>query len=84
PAGVTLLSATPSQGSCSGTPTVTCPLGNLPNGGSATINLVVMKTVGGSVSNTASVAAGEADPNMANNSNSSSTTPVTLIGFEVD
>lgn len=38
PAGVTYVSATPSQGSCSGATTVTCNLGTLLNGGSATIS----------------------------------------------
>ncbi len=84
PAGVTLVSAASSQGSCTGTTTVTCNLGTLLGGGSATINLVVTKTVGGTVTNTAMVTGTESDPNSANNTNGVMTTPVTLIGFEIE
>jgi uncharacterized repeat protein (TIGR01451 family) len=84
PAGVTLVTASTSQGNCSGTTTVTCNLGSLAAGGTATIDLTVTKTVGGSVSNTASVAANESDPNPNNNSNVAPTSPVTLLEFEVD
>ncbi len=84
PAGVTLVSAVPSQGSCSGTMTVTCTLGTLLGGTSATIDMTVTKIVGGKVANTAAVAGAESDPNPANNTNDTSTTPVTLLGFEVE
>jgi len=84
PAGVTLVTATPSQGSCSGTTTVTCTLGNLLVGGSATIDIVVTKNDPGSVTNTASVAGNEADPNPDNNSNMAITTPVELMTFSVE
>jgi uncharacterized repeat protein (TIGR01451 family) len=68
PAGTTFTSATPTQGSCSGTTTVTCTLGTLAGGGSATISLVVtLPAAAGPVSNTATVTATEADPNPANN-----------------
>ncbi len=84
PAGVTLLtSAVPSQGTCTGTSTITCNLGTLLGGSSATIDVTVTKVVGGLVSNTAMVTGTEGDPNMANNSNSASTTPVSLMEFEV-
>ena len=84
PAGVTLVSSAATQGSCTGTTTVTCNLGSVTGGGTVTIHLVVTKTVGGKVLNTAMVTANEADPNMANNTNASSTTPVELMGFEID
>jgi uncharacterized repeat protein (TIGR01451 family) len=84
PAGVTLVSSATTQGSCSGVTTVTCNLGTLIGGGSATINLVVTKTVGGTVSNTAMVSGTESDPNPANNTNVAGTTPVSLMGFEVE
>jgi uncharacterized repeat protein (TIGR01451 family) len=72
PPGTTFVSATPSQGSCSGTTTVTCTLGALANGGSATISLVLTTpSTPGVVSNTATVAAAETDPNPANNSSTS-------------
>jgi uncharacterized repeat protein (TIGR01451 family) len=41
PSQVTFVSATPSQGSCSGTSTVTCNLGTMNNGDSATVTIVV-------------------------------------------
>jgi uncharacterized repeat protein (TIGR01451 family) len=84
PAGVTLVAAVPSQGTCSGTTTVTCTLGTLLGGTSATIDMTVTKTVGGSVANTASVSGTQSDPNPANNTNMATTTPVTLLGFEVE
>jgi uncharacterized repeat protein (TIGR01451 family) len=84
PAGLTLVTATPSQGSCAGNPNISCNIGALAAGGSATVEIVVTKTVGGNVDNTASVAGTEADPNNANNSTQTTTTPVELISFEVD
>jgi uncharacterized repeat protein (TIGR01451 family) len=76
PAGVTFVSATPTQGSCSGTTTITCNLGALANGGSANIVLKVTPSNAGPLSNTASVsAAPQPDPN---NTNSSSTSIVTV------
>ena len=84
PAGVTLVSATSSQGSCSGTTTVTCALGTLSPGGSAQMFILVTKNVGGDVSNTAGVAADQGDPNPVNNSSSTSTTPVELLSIQVE
>lgn len=74
PAGVTFVSATPTQGSCAGTSTVSCNLGSLANGGSATVTIVVTPTQAGVISNTASVAATETDPNRGNNSATQTTT----------
>ncbi|HVG22897.1 MAG TPA: SBBP repeat-containing protein [Thermoanaerobaculia bacterium] len=68
PAGATYVSATPSQGNCTGTTTVTCTLGALADGGTATIALVVRPTAAGPLSNTATVAATSPDPNGGNNS----------------
>jgi uncharacterized repeat protein (TIGR01451 family) len=68
PGGVTFISASPSQGSCSGTATVSCALGALANGASATVIIVVTPVSAGSLSNTVSVAAIEIDPAPANNS----------------
>lgn len=75
--GVTFVSATPSQGSCSGTTTVTCNLGTLAPSAGATI--VLNATLGptpGPVSNTATVAITNTDTNPANDS---STVTVTVI-----
>jgi uncharacterized repeat protein (TIGR01451 family) len=68
PLPTTFVSATPSQGSCSGTTTVTCALGTIANGASATIVLVVANPSSASVSNTATVVSTTPDPNTGNNS----------------
>jgi len=80
PAGVTLVSATPSQGSCPGTSPVTCNLGTVAGGSLATISLVVVPSTPGPLSNTATVAAGSADPNAADNSS----TAVVQVGENAD
>ncbi len=67
PAGVTYVSSTPSQGSCSfAAPTLTCNLLNL--NGSATVSLVVTPTAIGAYPNTANVTNTVADLNLGNNS----------------
>jgi len=79
PAGVTLVSATPSTGSCSGTTTITCALGIFPGGASATIDIVVTvspSAPNSTISNQATVAAVTADPNSANNTATATTTVV--------
>ncbi len=70
PAGVTLVSATPSQGSCSGTSTITCSLGNLAAQATATIRLVVllpMKFAGTLLCNTATITSNQIEIAPANN-----------------
>ena len=67
PSGYSLISATPTQGSCSGTTTVTCSLGTLVNGATATITLHGTATAQGPLSNTASVASVESDSVSSNN-----------------
>jgi len=84
PAGVSLISSATSQGSCTGTSTVTCNLGAMAGGTSATIDLKVTKTVGGAVQNSATVSGNETDPNANNNTNTTQTTPVELISIEVE
>ncbi|MCP3978028.1 MAG: DUF11 domain-containing protein, partial [bacterium] len=61
PASTTFQSATPSQGSCSGTTTVTCNLGAILNGGTASVEILVTTSGPGSITNNASVAAHEID-----------------------
>jgi uncharacterized repeat protein (TIGR01451 family) len=69
PAGTTFVSAVPSQGSCSGTTTVTCVVGSLANGASATIALTIkMPSSAQQVVNTATVTGVESDPTPANSS----------------
>ena len=71
PAGTTLPSSTPSQGTCNAV--VICTLGNLAIGSSATITIVVKATTVGTVTNTASVAATEFDRDLSNNSMTATT-----------
>lgn len=68
PPEVTFVSATPSAGSCSGTTTITCNVGTLINGASATVDVVVTLTTPGSTTNTAGVASDVADPDTSDNS----------------
>ncbi len=81
PSGVTFVSATPSQGNCSGTATVTCNLGGLNNGANATVTIVVRPAPAAvpSLSNTASVSGTETDPNNANDSDAEGTTVNPLL-----
>jgi uncharacterized repeat protein (TIGR01451 family) len=75
PAGTTFVSATPTQGSCAGTTTVTCTLGAIASGGSATITLIVdAPFVPTTISNSAAVSnAPESDPAVGNNRSSAET-----------
>ncbi len=57
--------------------TVTCSLGNLANGASASITINVTATTPGTLTNTASVSGNESDPNALNNS---ATATVTVVG----
>jgi uncharacterized repeat protein (TIGR01451 family) len=75
PAGVTYQSATPSQGSCSqASGTVTCNLGAVASGGTATATITVVPQSAGTITNTASVTTTATDPTSANNSASAQTT----------
>ena len=83
PAGVTLASATPDQGSCvevSGT--VTCSLGTIADGG--VVNITIAVTVdpdvagGTTLSNGASVSSATSDPVVLNNSDSEDTDVVAI------
>lgn len=64
PASVTLLGATSSQGSCTGTGTVSCTIGTLAAGATATVTLSTRADTVGTASNTASVGATTPDPSM--------------------
>jgi len=77
PAGVNFVSASTSQGSCSGTATLTCALGSLANGASATVSIGVRATAAGGVANTARITGNEADPASANNAETEGTTVLT-------
>ena len=77
PAGVTLVSATPEQGTCSGTTTVSCDLGVLGNDSQTSIEIVVEveEAAGeaGTITNTASVTGASSDANPTNNEASAQT-----------
>ena len=74
PSGVIFDSAMPSQGTCSqSSGTVTCSLGTLANGQSATVEIKVRPQSPGSVGNQASVTSSVADPDSGNNTASVTT-----------
>ncbi|MCX4776633.1 calcium-binding protein [Streptomyces sp. NBC_01264] len=73
-AGGTLLSAVPSQGTCTTTATgANCALGSLAPGASATVTVTAEPRATGTLTNSASVTASTQDPNAANNSAGAST-----------
>jgi uncharacterized repeat protein (TIGR01451 family) len=75
PAAMTYGSATASQGSCTlSGGVVSCSLGSLNAGASATASLNMTPTASGTVSYTVTVSGDESDPNAANNSASVTTT----------
>jgi uncharacterized repeat protein (TIGR01451 family) len=75
PAGVTFVSATATQGTCSGTEPVICNLGTLTEGGGVAVTIVVRPQAPGELSNTATVSGTEEDPDLSNNT----VTAVTLV-----
>ena len=75
PGSVTFVSAIPSQGSCApAAGVVSCPLGVVPFGATATISIVVTTTIDGPITDTATVSATTADPVPANDTDSETTT----------
>ncbi|MDB6018342.1 MAG: hypothetical protein JWR19_2831 [Pedosphaera sp.] len=85
PAGVTFLSATASQGSCTQfAGVVTCSLGSIADGTNATVSILVSPTIPSvSLTNTAVVTRAEADTYLGNNTATVSTTvtvPAISIG----
>ncbi len=79
PPGLTVVSAQPSQGSCTTTGAITCSLGTLADGGSAQILVTANLAPGasGSVTNCAATSASQTDPNPGNNRSCATTTIVT-------
>jgi uncharacterized repeat protein (TIGR01451 family) len=69
PAGMTFVSATPTQGTCGASgQVVTCDLGGLPVSGVASVVVAVNPTTAGTFSTTVQVSAAEHDNNPSNNS----------------
>ncbi len=74
PAGLTFVSVTTTQGSCTGGATVVCSIGTLASGTSATVLVTAVQPLqSGGIPNTATVTANEFDPNTANNSSTAVT-----------
>ena len=74
PPGTVFVGATPSQGSCSeAAGVVTCLLGAIADGGSATVAIVVTPTTQGTVTDSVSVDATTPDSNAANDADAEST-----------
>jgi serine protease len=74
PPSVTFGSVTSSQGACSESGgTVTCTLGSMWTGATATIQILVTPSTAGTITNTASVSSGMSDPGLANNADSEQT-----------
>ena len=74
PAGVTFLRSNASQGSCSGTTTVTCNLGAIASGQSAVASIVVRPDGVGTITNVARVSGDQPDPNSGNDEARADTT----------
>lgn len=66
PRNVTFQSASASQGSCTGVGTITCSLGSLASGASATVTIAVRALQAGTLTNAASVEALQPDPSPGN------------------
>jgi uncharacterized repeat protein (TIGR01451 family) len=79
PSNSTFVSVTPSQGSCSGTTTVSCSLGTINNDASATVTLTVNVTSSATTSNTTSVTSGTPNPNAAADTGVVTTVPVRAL-----
>jgi uncharacterized repeat protein (TIGR01451 family) len=73
PAGVVFVAANPTQGTCSGSGTVTCDIGTLASGSSAAITISVTPITAGVLTNTAGVGSNIADLNTTNNSATATT-----------
>ena len=76
PAGVTFISSGASQGTCGGTGPISCSLGDLVSGATATVAIVIRTSVPGSLSNTATAISTTNDPDLSNNTATATTTVV--------
>jgi uncharacterized repeat protein (TIGR01451 family) len=76
PSHVSFVSASTTQGSCTHTTTVTCNLGTLKNGATATVTIKVKGKSAGTATNTVTVSTPLTDSNAANNKASATVTVV--------
>jgi uncharacterized repeat protein (TIGR01451 family) len=82
PVGTSLVSATPSRGTCSVTNgSLTCNLGNLANGATATVMVILVPPARCWVSSAAQVSGQQMDPDLTDNT-ALATTTVTLDDFQ--
>jgi uncharacterized repeat protein (TIGR01451 family) len=84
PATVSLQSVVSSQGTCTGTTTITCSLGNIDN--NAAVNIVIKVTVPttpGTLTSTFTGSSGQIDTNLTNNSKIETTTVVQSADLQI-
>jgi uncharacterized repeat protein (TIGR01451 family) len=72
PAGNTFVSASSTQGTCTGGATLDCDIGNMAAGATVTITLVTTPSTPGTVTNTVTVVGNKPETNTANNTASAS------------
>ncbi len=78
PNGVSLVSVTPGQGSCSGSSVINCSIGDLGPNAQSVITIIARPTTTGLKINVASVSSATPDINLVNNAASQSTQVSTL------
>ena len=84
PENVDIVSATPTQGSCSNITTlVTCNLGNIDNGANVTVDIVVKPMVTGTLSSVVSITAIESDNAPGNDSDTKQTMVLPAVDLSV-
>lgn len=71
---MTFVSASSTQGSCTGTVTVTCSIGNMASGANVTVTIRITPSSAGSLSNAVAVTTVSVDSNSGNNSVTEATT----------
>ena len=74
PASTSFVSAISTKGTCSGNPAITCTIGALANGETATVTIRVIPNTIGTITNTATATRNEPDSNATNNSDTDITT----------
>jgi uncharacterized repeat protein (TIGR01451 family) len=84
-AGLTFVSATSGQGTCTqASGTVTCDLGTLASGAGTTVTIVATVTAPGTVSNTASVDGAEPDPDPSDDTSTDDVTVAASADLSID
>ena len=76
PSQLDFVASNPSQGSCKGSNNISCTLGTIQNGGSATVTIRVKPKRAQQYVNSASVSSADTDPVSANNTDTETTTVV--------